>query len=151
MEVDERKRKRECEDHAKYVLEKVMIPSNMVGLVIETFSSIEQRSEEVYGVRAIPQERGEVVLRGPSNRIDAAREDFIENLPREYSYPIERSSVEWIQCYQEKAIQELRRQYRVGIRFTGSNVIVLGTKKECCEKVLGAILLIARKAHSMRW
>lgn len=150
METEDRKRKQTAEHQVKHILDKVVIPGDMIGLVMESFSTFEQRSEEVYGVRITEPEGSTVFLRGPSNQMAAAKQDFIENLPREYSYPIETSAMEWMQSHQEEDIQELRREYGVCIRFIGSNVIVLGMKKESCLRALRAIVTIARNEQGMR-
>ncbi len=117
----------------KQVLVKVIVPEERMGQVVGKGHANQDRIARKYGVKVILPARGgnEVELRGPADRVAAARWDILDHLIIEQEYRLESHHVGAIIGRKGATINSLRRDHRVNIYFKNERVFISGTPQDC--------------------
>lgn len=131
--INQNKRKEDLMDYEKQVFIKVIVPAERMGQVVGKGHANQDRIGRKYGVRVVLPARGgnEVELRGPADRVAAARWDILDNLIIERDYSLESHHVGAIIGRKGSTIDSLRREHRVKIDFKNGRVFLSGTAPDC--------------------
>ena len=151
---EKRRRRREKEPKQKrYVLVGVEVPLEKMGFVVgKQFSNV-RRLEERYHVQVIIPDKGCTVikLKGPADRVDAARKDILDSMPEhQITHPVERRYIGYLIGNKGERIRGLSRRHHVKIRFDRPRgTVTIKGVSGCCNLALHEINLIVDEVREM--
>jgi len=113
----------------------VHVPAEKMAFVAGKYHSNKERLERKYSIRVyIPEKGGEVVeLKGRADRVAAAKEDILMNLPADQNHVVPKKFIGSIIGRNGEKIQELRRRHKVRIQIKYDNEVFISGAKERCD------------------
>jgi len=134
-----RKRKRDEEEDPemedKQVVVRVHVPTEKMRFVAGKYFSNKERLENKYRIRvSIPDKGGEeITLKGRAERVAAAKEDILVNLPADQIYAVEPKFVGSIIGRNGYQINKLRRYHKVNIEIRHEKEVIISGPVERCD------------------